>query len=471
MKTTAAVAAGTYFVGNHATKTGWATDFQTPVEQPGIAFIGCGIRFHTYHGSQALKFGPCVAVCDVDAVQLGRALQVCVDNHRANKRPLVIKAEENYQAVLDNKDVDVVVVGTVDHWHSKIVIDAMRAGKDVYCEKPVTLTIKEGQQILKVQQETGRTIQVGTQQRTEFGGRFAKAVAMMHDDRVGKSKLTTIAIGGSRTSGVLPECAPPNSLNWELWQGQCPEQPYRAKEEIVDTQGWGAGFPFSRAHRYYRWFYEYSGGKLTDWGAHHVDIAMWAHNKFGKDVGPIIIDPLEFNHPVEFVDGMPTSNDQFNCATSFKVQCTFGDGTIFMIRNTAPDKGMDNGIMFEGEKGRFVVNRGKLVGKPVEDLAKNPLDEKLLDDLYSFDYSAKKEDLKQGGFHMKDFMECCKEKRQPSSDMKTHHQMLNLCHAVNIAMRLGRTLTFDPQTETFGSDDQANSFIAREQRKGYEIGV
>ena len=469
LKTTAAATAGTYFVGNSIAPQSWAGDFQSPNEQPGVGFIGCGIRYHTYHGREATKFGPCIAVCDVDSVQLGRALQVAVDQHRASNRPLVIDAKEDYRHVLDNKEVDVVVIGTVDHWHSKIAIDAMRAGKDVYCEKPVTLTIREGQQILKVQKETGRTIQVGTQQRTEFAGRFANAVAMMRENRIGKPQLTTIAIGGSRECDSLPEVDPPKSLNWDMWLGQCPVVPYRAADNIVDTKGWGAGFPFSRAHRYYRWFYEYSGGKLTDWGAHHVDIAMWAHDMYGDGVGKITIDPVEVTHPVKFKDGYPTEADRFNCATKFKVKCTFENGMQFVICDSADDKGFPNGIMFEGEKGRYLVNRGKLVGRPVEDLKKKPLSEKTLDDLYNFDFASKKDQVGKGGFHMKDFFECCKEKRTPSSDMESHYKMLNLCHAVNIAMRLGRKVEFDTSTATFGSDDLANSFIEREQRKGYEI--
>ncbi|MEM7457497.1 MAG: Gfo/Idh/MocA family oxidoreductase [Planctomycetota bacterium] len=135
-----------------------AEGYRTPNEQPGIAFIGTGIRFHTYHGPQAMKFGPCVGVCDVDAVQAGRALQVAVNAHRENGHPLVIDAVEDYRYLLDNDDVDVVVVGTVDHWHTRIVIDALAAGKHVYCEKPVTLTIREGQQILEAHEKYGGTI-------------------------------------------------------------------------------------------------------------------------------------------------------------------------------------------------------------------------------------------------------------------------------------------------------------------------
>ena len=132
LQSTAAACAGSYFVSGLHPSAGWAADFRSVNEQPGIGFIGTGIRYHTYHGQQAMKFGPCIAVCDVDALQLGRALQVAIDNHRTHKRPLVIGAVEDYRAVLDNKDVDVVVIGTVDHWHTQIAIDAMRAGKDIY---------------------------------------------------------------------------------------------------------------------------------------------------------------------------------------------------------------------------------------------------------------------------------------------------------------------------------------------------
>ncbi len=471
LKATAATAAGGYFMGNVNPQTAWAADFRSPNEQPGIAFVGTGIRYHTYHGKQGLKFGPCIGVCDVDSLQLGRALQVAIDQHRAQKRPLAVGAHEDYRPLLDNKDVDVVVIGTVDHWHTQIVIDALAAGKDVYCEKPVTLTIREGQQIMEALQNSGRVLQVGTQQRTEFDKRFGQAVAMMHDNRIGELKRTTICIGGSRESDVLPVCDPPPTLNWEKWLGQCPLVDYRSAGEIVDVEGWGAGFPFSRTHRYYRWFYEYSGGKLTDWGAHHVDIAMWALNKMGDDVGPVDIDPLEVAHPMEFVDGMPTRDDKFNCATKFKVQVKFGDGTELMVRNEAPDLGFENGIMFEGSKGRFLVNRGKIVGRPVEDLAKKPLPDDAMQKLFtSFDPLT---EVGYGveGFHMKNFMECCKSRKEPASDMLTHNRMLNVCHAINVALRLGRKVVYDPKTETFGDDAQANSFVEREQRAGYEIKV
>lgn len=473
LKASAATAAAGYFgsaATAAATSTNYAAGFRSVNEQPGIAFIGTGIRFHTYHGREALKFGPCVSVCDVDTLQMGRALQVAVDAHRAANRDLVIGAHEDYRRVLDDKNVDVVVIGTVDHWHSKIAIDAMRAGKDVYCEKPVTLTIREGQQILKVMKETGKVVQVGTQQRTEFNKRFATAAAMMRDNRVGDVKEVTVAFGGSRVCDPLPVVEPPKHLNWDMWLGQCPVVDYRADDEVTDKTGWGAGYPFGRAHRYYRWFYEYSGGKLTDWGAHHVDVAMWALNLLGDDIGNITIDPLEVTHPVEFDDkGMPLVDDRFNCATKFKVKCTFANGVDLYVRDDAAELGFDNGIMFTGkDKSRFLVNRGKIVGRPVEDLKSKPLADDAMAQLY-VDDASQDEDFGKDGYHMKNFMECVKSRKTPASDMQSHHRMLNVCHAVNIAMRLNRKIVFDPKTETFGDDTLANSFIEREQRKGFEV--
>lgn len=473
IKASAATAAVGYFGSGGSVSASDKTAASRSVnEQPGIGFIGTGIRFHTYHGREALKHGPCVAVCDVDSVQAGRALQVAVDAHRDQNRNLVIGVHEDYRSVLENKDVDVVVIGTVDHWHSKIAIDAMRAGKDVYCEKPVTLTIREGQQLLKVQKQTGRVVQVGTQQRTEFEKRFATAAAMMRENRIGDVKEVNICFGGSRECGALPVVAPPSYLNWEKWLGQCPLVDYQAEPHVTDVTGWGAGYPFGRAHRYYRWFYEYSGGKLTDWGAHHVDIAMWALNKLGDDIGKVTIDPLEVTHPVEFDEkGMPKSAEKFNCATKFKVKCTFEDGIEMFVRDNAPELGFNNGIMFTGKnKSRFLVNRGKIVGKPVEQLKTKPLADDSISKLYVDDASGG-EGFGKEGYHMKNFMDCVVSRKTPASDLQSHHRMLNVCHAVNIAMRLNRKIVFDPSNETFGNDDLANSFIEREQRKGYEIDV
>jgi predicted dehydrogenase len=237
---------------------------------------------------------------------------------------------------------------------------------------------------------------------------------------------------------------------------------YREAPTIADSTGWGAGHPFSRAHRYYRWWYEYSGGKLTDWGAHHVDIAMLALDKLNEDIGQVVIEPISVTHPVPLKDGYPTSDDRFNAATKFKVRIVFADGIEMFVRDAAEELGFDNGIMFQGSEGRFLVNRGKLVGKPVEELEQKPLP----DDPYQIVYGRAKPES-----HMAHFMQCVNDRVQPISDVKSHNAMLNVCHAINIAMRLDRKLTYDPKTRDFVGDEQASSFVSRPRRKGYDIQV
>ena len=152
----------------------------------------------------------------------------------------------------------------------------------------------------------------------------------------------------------MPRVEPPKTLNWEMWLGQCPFVDYRQVADIVDKTGWGAGFPFGRAHRYYRWFYEYSGGKLTDWGAHHIDIAMWAMDKLTGNIGNVTMDPQIVEHPVPLKNGMPTRDDQFNCATKFKVVCTFADGQELIVEDQNKEFNFERGIVFKGSN-NFVM--------------------------------------------------------------------------------------------------------------------
>jgi predicted dehydrogenase len=427
--------------------------------QPVIAFIGTGIRYHEDLGHMATRLAPCAAICDVDAVQAGRALQVAFDEHRAAGRPLQVDVYEDYRRVLDRNDIDAVFVATPDHWHTKIAIDAMRAGKDVYCEKPMTLTIREGRQLLDAMHQTGRVVQVGTQQRTEFGYMFPTAVALVTEGRLGKLNRITCAIGEARKCDPIPVAAPPKSLNWDMWQGQTPVVEYR-QGPIGDLTGYGAGHPLGRTHHYFRWWYEYSGGKMTDWGAHHVDIAVWALLQTLGDLGRATFEPVMVEHPVPLKDGMPTEGDRFNTAFRFHVKVTFDNGIELNIRDVADDLGFGNGVMFEGDAGRILVNRGKLTGKPAEDLASNPLPEAAYRKLFRGERPAS---------HLANFFECINTRALPVSDVESHHRAISICHAANIALRLGRKLVYDTAAEQFIDDPQANSFVAREQRKGYEI--
>ncbi len=432
--------------------TSMAAAFRSPNERPVLGCIGTGDRWNSV-GPSAMEFADCAAVCDVDVAHVEKGKATALSRQSKPGAERTVDMFEDYRKILDRQDIDVVTIVTPDHWHSKIAIEAMKAGKDVYCEKPLTLTIDEGKQIRKVLDETGRVFQVGTQQRSEMELRFLHAVALVREGRIGELKTVTVAIGGAPSSGPLPVVDVPKGLNWDMWLGQAPESLYRFKK----TDG---HYGNSRCHYEFRWWYEYSGGKMTDWGAHHVDVAAWAFNL--SDTGPVKVEPVMAKHPVPMKNGMPTDPTQYNVATSFHVTATFANGAVLHIRDDAKELGFDNGLMLEGTDGRIFVNRGKLTGAAVDSMKETPLKEETLKTLYKG---------KQPGNHMKNFFECVVDRTQPISDVHSHHRAMTVCHLANIAIRLDRTIQWNPDTEQIVGDADAASWTAREQRKGYEIEV
>jgi len=422
-----------------------AFGFQSPNDRPVFATIG--LRNQGWAITRkTFGFADFAALADVDAGVL--AENVGRTEKAQGKKP---DAYNDYRKILDRKDIDAVMIATPDHWHTKIAIEAMRAGKDVYCEKPLTLTIGEGKLIEKVVKETGRVFQVGTMQRTESGQRFLQAIALIRDGRIGKVNKITCGINGMSASPEIPVADVPEGLDWDLWLGPAPKVDYRALPKM--REGYGGGVPlYSNAHYAFRNWHEYSGGKLTDWGAHHVDIACWALG--ATETGPSKISPLEYNLPVEYQDGYPTVADQYNAATSFRIRVDMPEDVEMIITSEG-----DNGILFEGSEGRFFVNRGKLAGKPVEDLQEKPLPEDAVESVYGGPVSRN---------HSENFIDCMNSREQPVSDVGSHNRMLEICHLSNIAMRLGRDLNWDAERREITGDDQANAFLSRESRKGYE---
>ena len=423
-----------------------AFGYQSANERPVFATIG--LRNQGWEITRkSFKFADFAALADVDS----SVLEANVQNveKQQGKRP---DAYKDYREILDRQDINAVMIATPDHWHTKIAVEAMYAGKDVYCEKPLTLTIAEGKLIEKVVKETGRVFQVGTMQRTESDQRFLQAIALVKHGRIGTVRKVTCGIGGMEASPVIPVVSVPEELDWEFWLGPAPKVDYRALPEI--RTGYGGGVPlFSNCHYAFRNWHEYSGGKLTDWGAHHVDIACWALG--ASDTGPSKVTPLEFKLPVEYKDGHPLVQDQYNAATSFRIKVDMPNNVEMIITSEG-----DNGILFEGTQGRFFVNRGKITGKPVEDLKENPLPDGAIEEVYGGKVSEN---------HTANFIEGMKSRKQPISDVWTHNRMLEICHLSNIAMRLNRELNWDPAKREIIGDDQANSFLSREERRGYEI--
>lgn len=396
---------------------------RSPLERPRIAAIG--LRYQgTVITEKARAHGDIVALCDVDRHVREQA--------RASfgSTPRIF---EDYRELLMLPDVDVVLIGTPDHWHSKMVIDSCNAGKHVYCEKPLTLTIDEGKAVRKATQAAKGTIQVGSWQRSDH--RFRLAVEMVRSGRIGQLQTVEVVLGKNEVGGPFEKTPVPKHFNWNLWQGQTPDVPYIAE----------------RSHYTFRWWSEYSGGQMTDWGAHHVDIAQWA------------IDSL----PVE-VSGkgtFPKVADGYNVPIDFSAVVRYANGVSMTISDTGR-----NGILFSGTSGRIFVNRGSLTGQPVDALQTMPLSREQFS-VYGHDNLSRPE--RSGKLdaiinHMGNFFDCIETGKSPISDVESQHRSATTCHLANIAIKLGRGVRWSPEAERFIDDPDASRLMSRPQRQGFE---
>jgi predicted dehydrogenase len=355
------------------------------------------------------------------------------------------------RVALDDREVDAVVIATPEHWHALATVMACQAGKDVYVEKNPCNAIWEGRKMIEAARKYGRIVQVGFQNRS---GPYAASAR----DYIASGKLGRIVhvkvynmLDGSRWEPV-PDGPAPAGLDWDTWLGPAPAVAYRALPQI--REGYGGGVPlFSNCHYSFRNWHEYSGGKLTDWGAHHVDIACWALG--ATDTGPSLVTPVEYTLPVPYRDGHPTVADQYNAATEFTIRAAMPDDVEMIITSAG-----DNGILFEGTKGRFFVNRGKITGTPVDELKDRPLPDNAIEEVYGGPVAEN---------HTANFVAAMRSRKQPISDVWSHNRMLEICHLSNIAMRLGRKISWDPAARRVIGDPQADSFLGRESRKGFAI--
>jgi predicted dehydrogenase len=436
--------------------TSKSTSADSPNDRLQIGAIGTSIYTNRYTGEgdhpgrgavvghQAGKLGNMVAVADVNR----RNAEFFAQTYNGN-----CTIFNDYQDLLARDDIDAVTIGTPDHWHAKIAVDAMRAGKHVYCEKPLSLTIREGQQVCKVAQETGKVIQIGTQQRSEFDQVFLKAVAIARSGMLGDKLHCLISVGQGERGGPFKNVPVPDYLDWDRWLGQAPEVPYCPQRCDYD----------------FRWWLEYSGGQVTDWGVHHGDIAMWAMG-------------LENSGPIRITGSgtFPSIENGYNTAVDFECHFEFAGG------HTARLYSGKNELIISGERGRIRVNRGGLTGKPAEELG---VAHKVGANEWGSGQAAP--DAPRGGDgpewmqeavhtlchnkrlgnHMQNFFDCIRDGGTPISDPWSHHRSVSLCHLANIAMRLERPLKWDPEKEEFPGDEAANSMRTRPQREGYQIDV
>ena len=440
--------------------------------KPTIAAIGVGGSRGRYNQGRAIarnasKIGQMIAVCDVDNLH----------NDEFNAEfDGKLSTYQDYRKLFEKEKPDVVTIGTPDHWHVPIALHAMEHGADVYCEKPLTLTIAEGELIKKAVKDSGRVFQVGTMQRSS--NLFMYAVAVVRSGRLGENVVAHCGIDGAPSGGPFDTSVVPEGLDWDLWLGPAAKADYSEERR-----------------RFFRWYLEYSGGKMTDWGAHHVDIAQWAldlgntniQTVSGTGVLPPIV-PADFNWS-KYFDGEAQLPNAYNAATKFNIDLEF-EGNKKITVNNAYESGttkFGNGILFEGDKGRIFVNRSKLQGAAIKDIFGDNLEKKNVDGKRTNNFKecfarvdeATKTEFaeafktlnkgKQVTSHMKNFFACLEDRSEPMSDVDSHVNSMNSLHMCNIALMLGRELKWDAAAQNFGSDDQANALMTRKRRDGFEL--
>ncbi len=399
----------------------------TPNDRPGVALIGGGGQ-GTRDAQNAANWGDVVAVCDVDQKRAAAAAEKLTVAGRA---PAIYT---DFRRLLERKDVHAIINGTPDHWHTLVNLGATRAGKDIYSEKPLTLTIDEGRRLVQAVRQRGNVLQTGTQQRSSQ--RFRLACELVRNQRIGKLKEAKVWLPAGLREGPFQTAPVPAELNWDFWQGQARQVDYVPE----------------RCHRTFRFWYDYSGGTMTDWGAHHNDIAYWA-------IGQLAPRDVESQVLVQPIPG------GYNTFSEYEVNYTYADGVRLNIYTTKDDSifgakinadGQRNGIRFEGTDGWIWVNRDQLKASD-PGLLKTPLPDGSVRLYVSSD-------------HMGNFFDCMRSRQAPICDVETGHRSATMCHLGAISMRTGHKLAWDAAQEQFVGEfaSEANGYVAREMRAPYD---
>jgi predicted dehydrogenase len=390
-----------------------------PSERITLGFIGAGKQ--SKHLMRSFLNSPgthVLAACDVDKLKLERGKKI-VEDHYAGKNGGSYKGCDTYgdfRDLLARDDIDAVVISTPDHWHAVTVIQSAQAGKDIYCEKPLSQTITEARAMVNAVRRYGRVFQTGSMQRSDW--HFRLGCELVLNGYIGDLKHVTVGIGGPPGDKPLPAQPVPDYLDWDMWLGPALWRPYN--EELSPHLSWD-GFPNWRNHS------SFGGGGMTDWGAHHFDIAQWG---MGMDEsGPVEIIP-------------PDGKD-------YKVLTYKYASGVTMTRDRA------NGVLFTGTKGEVETNRGHLRTVP--------------EDLKDKKFGPNEIHLYESKNHYTDWLDAVRKRSKPICDIETGCRSVTVCHLGNIAYKLGRPLKWDPKREVFIGDAGANRLLSRPMRSPWHL--
>ncbi len=417
LKAAAGAVAAPYIIPSSA----WgAADRPAPSNRLTIGCVGIknmgGGHLGTLLGNRDVQV---LAVCDVDGQirEAGRNRANSIyARDAASGAYKGCDAYNDFRELVQRKDIDAVMCATPDHWHTLVSLAALKSGKDVYCEKPLTLTIQEGRILADTARRYGRILQTGSQQRSANNFRFA--CELVRNGRIGKVHSVKVGIpGNNKSAPVYKEEPIPPYFDYNMWLGPAPYEPYCS----------------DRCHYNFRFILDYSGGQVTNWGAHHLDIAQWGLGM--DDSGPVEIDGRGSEFP---------ASGLFNTATKVHFVCTYANGT----KLTCATGG--SGTRFEGEKGWVYVDRGKLQAEPAS--------------LLTSTIGPNEIHLYESRSHWANFFDCIKSRRDPICKAEVGHRSSTVCHLGNIAMVLGRSVKWDPKAERFINDEEAHRMASRPLR-------
>lgn len=402
--------------------------FVAPSDKLNFGFIGCGKQsphlMRVFLDTGMVEY---VAAADVFAAKTERFVNNAKKYYRdkQNTDRDTVKPYTDFREMLQRSDIDAVVIATPDHWHAAAAVRACAAGKDVYCEKPLALTVEEGRAMVDATRKHNRVFQTGSMQRS--AAEFRQAVELVRNGYIGEIKQVKVNIAGPPKPFDLQAEAMPDGLNWEMWLGpNTTDRPYN-KQLAPDIAFEATFWPQWRAYK------DFGGGSMTDWGAHMIDIAQW-----GLD--------MDASGPVKIIHPAPgTAVDQ---GLIFE----YANGILLVHEN----KKESPACTFIGTTGEAYVTRGAIKTKPDERLAK-----KVIGDNENRVYMSNN--------HYEDFIDAIKKRSKPICDVETGHRTGTVCNIGNIAYELQRSLTWNAAKETFEGDKQANNMLGRKMKKEWEV--
>jgi predicted dehydrogenase len=419
-----------------------------PSNRINVAALGTGRISRTHDMPNVWKYDHAriIAVCDLDSKRVEDAKKLVNDYYskKEGKNYDGVKTYLDYREALQNKDVDAVIISTPDHWHSLMAIHAVEAGKDVYMQKPASLTISEGRAVSNAVHRTGRILQIGSQQRSS--AQFRYAAELVRNGRIGDLHTVEVGLPGDPAGKDEPEMPIPPNLNYEMWLGSTPYVYYT--ENRVHPQN-GYGRPgWLRCE-------QFGAGMITGWGSHHIDCAHWAMDT--EYTGPV-----EISGWAEF----PKSG-LWDVHGKFRTEGIYANGVKMIVSNELP-----NGIKYIGSKGWIFVTRGNYsvtasdpVGASGENKPLTASDPKIITSKIGPDEIH----LYESSDHHGNWLESVKTRKQPIAPIEVGHRSCTTCLLHHIVMKLGRKVKWDPVKERFINDDEANKLLSRPQRWPYMI--